>query len=75
MPLVAFDQINHIVDADITTLVTSYEGGLGEGQQIQEVNSSCTNLIFNVFSLNIFETLRVFAEGPCSSEHAVPSTK
>ena len=72
MPLVAVDQVNHTVDANITTLV-SFEVGLSEGQQIQDINSSCTNLTFNVFSPKHFETLKLYADGPCRS--ADPSIK
>ena len=58
--------------ASITTLA-SFGVGLGEGQQIQDINSSCTNLTFNVFSPNNFETLKLYADGPCQS--AGPSIK
>ena len=65
MPLVAADHVNHTVAANITTEVTSLKVGLGEGQQIQEIPSNCSNLTFNVFSPNDFETLQLYANGPC----------
>ena len=65
--LVAVDQVNHSVDATITSLLTSPDGGLNEGQQTQSINRSCTDLTFNVFSPDDSETITLFADGPCRS--------
>ena len=65
--LVAVDQASHPVDASITSLLTSSQGGLNEGQQTQTVYSNCTDVHFNVFSPNNSETITVFADGPCGS--------
>ena len=73
VPLVAVDQVNHTVDANITTEVTSFKVGLGEGQQIQEIKSNCSNLTLTVFSPNNFKTLKLYADGPCRG--IGPSTK
>ena len=65
LSLVAVDQVSHSVIANITSSVTSHDGGFGEGQQTQKVNRNCTNLIFNVFSPGDSETIELFADGPC----------
>ena len=65
--LVAVDQVNHTVDANITVSLSSSDGGFDEGQQIQSVVRNCTNLTFNVFSPLDFETLNLYSDGPCGS--------
>ena len=65
--LVAVDQVNHTVDANITVYLSSSDGGLGEGQQTQSVERICTNLTFNVFSPHNFETINLHPDGPCGS--------
>ena len=65
--LVAVDQVNHPVSANITSSLTSPDGGFDEGQQTQKVNKNCTDLVFNVFSPGDTETITLFADGPCKS--------
>ena len=65
--IVAVDQVDHLVDATINSSLTFPGGGFGEGQQMQEVNKSCTELIFNVFSPEDTERIMLFANGPCGS--------
>ena len=65
--LVAVDQVNHTVDANITVSLSSSDGGFDEGQQIQSIVRNCTNLTFNVFSPHNFETLNLYTDGPCGS--------
>ena len=65
--LVAFDQVNHTIDANITVSLSSFEGGFGEGQQTQSVETICTNLTFNVFSQHDKETITLYPDGPCES--------
>ena len=65
--LVAVDQVNHTVDANITVSLSSSDGGFDEGQQIQSVVRNCSNLTFNVFSPHDFETLNLYSDGPCGS--------
>ena len=65
--LVAVDQVNHTVDANITVSLSSSDGGFDEGQQIQSVVRNCTNLTFNVFSPHDFEKLNLSPDGPCGS--------
>ena len=72
MSLVAVDQVNHTINASITSSLSSSDGGFGEGQQIQSVNRNCTDLTFNVFSPHNFETLNIHPDGPCGN--AVLST-
>ena len=65
--VVAVDQVNITVDANITTSISSSDGGFGEGQQTQSVGKKCTDLTYNVFSPHDNETINLFADGPCGS--------
>ena len=65
--LVAVDQVNHTVNADISSVLSSPLGGFGEGQQTQSVGRNCTILTYNVFSPHDFETLYLYPNGPCES--------
>ena len=66
--LVAVDQVEHSVHANIISSLDSHNGGFSEGQQVQSVGRNCcTNLTFNVFSPNDYEYINLFAEGPCGS--------
>ena len=65
--LVAVDQVNHSVDANIISSLSSHDGGFREGQQTQSVERNCTKITFNVFSPHDSETINLFAEGPCGS--------
>ena len=65
--VVAVDQVNNTVDANITTSISSSDGGFGEGQQTQSVGRNCTDLMYNVFSPHDNETINLFADGPCGS--------
>ena len=70
--LVAIDHVNHPVDADVISLLSSSESGFDEGQQTQRVGRNCTDLKFNVFSPNDAENITLFADGPCqSATHSV----
>ena len=69
--LVAVDQTSHPVDANIvSTLISSSSGAFGEGQQTQKANKTCTDLIFNVFSQDDHETIKLYADGPCKSSES-----
>ena len=65
--VVAVDQVNNTVEANITTHVSSSDGGFGEGQQTQSVGRNCTDLTYNVFSPHDNETINLFADGPCGN--------
>ena len=65
--VVAVDQVNNTVDANITTSISSSDGGFGEGQQTQNVGRNCKDLTYNMFSPHDFETINLFADGPCGS--------
>ena len=67
VPLVAVDQVNHSVDANIISSLSSQRGGFSEGQQTQSVGKKCNNVTFNVFSRYNFEIINLFADGPCGS--------
>ena len=62
--LVAVDQANHSVAANI---ISSVSGGFGEGQQVQAVQNVCTNLTYSIFSKQGNETVELYADGPCGS--------
>ena len=64
--LVAVDQVNHSVEANIISSPTTL-GAFGEGQQTQTIGNGCTNLTFNVFSPQDYESINLFADGPCGS--------
>ena len=69
--LVAVDQVNHSVEANIISYL-AHGGGFSEGQQTQSVGRNCTDLTFNVFSQRDNESINVFADGPCgSSQHSI----
>ena len=63
--ITAIDQVNHTVEAIVRSSLASSASGLGEGQLIQKITKTCTNLTFTVFSLNEEEELIMYAEGPC----------
>ena len=65
--LVAVDQVNHTVDANITASLSSSDGGFDEGQHIQSVERNCANLTFNAFSPRDVEMLNLSPDGPCGS--------
>ena len=65
--LVAVDQVNHTVNANISSVLSSPLGGFGEDQQTQSVERNCTNLTFNVFSPQDSVTLNLYPNGPCRS--------
>ena len=65
--LVAVDQINNTVAANIIGSLSNSEGGFDQGQQTQKVRASCSDLTFNVFSLHDFETIILYPDGPCGS--------
>ena len=65
--LVAVDQVNHSVNANISSSLSSQDGGFREGQQTQSVERNCTKITFNVFSPHGSETINLFADGPCGS--------
>ena len=64
--LVAVDQVNHSVEANIISSL-AHGGGFSEGQQTQSVERNCTDLTFNVFSQRDNESLNLYADGPCGS--------
>ena len=65
--LVAVDQVNRSIEANIISSLISRDGGFSEGQLTQSVGRNCTPLTFNVFSPHEMEEIRLFADGPCGS--------
>ena len=63
----AVDHLNHtIVNATIHAFLANTKGKLGEGQAIQQTNSSCFNLTYSIVSPQKSEQLVLYAEGPCN---------
>ena len=65
VPVVAVDHVNHTINTTIHSRLSVKVGGLDEDQSIQDVNDSCTNLKFNVFSPQPSARLILYAQGPC----------
>ena len=63
--VVAVDQVNHTVDANIISFLSSPGSRFAEGQQIQTVSRKCTELAFNVFSPYASERVNIYTDGPC----------
>ena len=64
--LVAVDQVNHSVEANIISSL-AHDGRFSEGQQTQSVGRNCTDLTFNVYSQRDNEVINLYADGPCGS--------
>ena len=71
--LVAVDQVDHSVNANISSSLAYPGGGFSEGQQLQKVTSNCTDLKYNIFSPEDSEILTLFPNGPCGS--SAPSAR
>ena len=67
MKLIAVDQVNHSVDANVISYLFLQDGGISEGQQTQSVGRYHSNVTFNVFSPHSSELIIIFADGPCGS--------
>ena len=67
MSVVAVDQVNNTVHANISSSVSSFHGRLGEGQKHQNVERNCTDLTYNAYSPHDSETMNLFPDGPCRS--------
>ena len=65
--LAAVDHVSKPVHANIVSFLSSLEGGIGEGQQTQEIENGCTDVVYNVFSPHKSEALNFYADGPCGS--------
>ena len=65
---IAYDQVHHAVDARIQCFLNSSAGGLGEGQQIQNINKACTELKYKLFTPNDYEELAFSpVSAPCNN--------
>ena len=62
--LVAIDQANHSVDANIRGFLSSPGSTLKKGHQ-HSVKRNCTNVTFKVYSPHDSEELSLYADGPC----------
>ena len=64
--LIAYDDVDHAVDAKVECSLNSSAGGLGEGQTIQKISGGCTTLQFDLFSPFETEYLTLSMSGPCN---------
>ena len=64
---VAVDQAKNIVEADITTSISSPDSSFGEGQHTHRVERHCSELSYNLFSRHKSEKINLFANGPCGN--------
>ena len=70
MPLVAVNQVNHSVDANITCSLSLQDGSFlvkDSKFKVYGETLSCSIVIFNVFSPHDYETIDLYADGPCGS--------
>ena len=66
LSLIALDQAENPVEANITTLLSPSDGRFSEGQQTQTIQQHCTQLSFNLFSPSNFDILTPIAvDSPC----------
>ena len=64
--IVALDQVNHTVEADISShLMSTDYSHLKKDQDSQFISAECTNLSFNVYSLEKNETLYIYPKSQC----------
>ena len=64
--LVAVDQVNRTLPSVmIYGSLNHLRSSLGEGEMTQVTGNACTNLTYSIFSPHSFETLILYAEGPC----------
>ena len=67
LKVVAVDQVNHTVEAKIHSSLASRRGHLGDGQQVQHIDNTCTDLNFSIISpVKDSDQLHLYAEGPCN---------
>ena len=66
--LIAYDQVYHAINASIECSFNTSAGGLGDRERIQDIDSNCTQLKYNIFTPNNYEGLTFSAvEDPCSN--------
>ena len=64
--IVTVNQVNHTMrNVSIRSSLRHAQNGLGDGQLIQTTKYKCSNLTFSIHSPHDFETLTLYAEGPC----------
>ena len=63
--LVAVNQVAHPVNATVISKTQSNKGYLDGTQYERNISNTCTNLTFNVYSLDSSDSLIVYADGPC----------
>ena len=64
--LIAYDHVNHTVNATISSSLNSSAGGLGKDQGTRYIHGDCTKLEFTLFSPLASEELMFTLKGPCN---------
>ena len=64
--LIAYDHVDHTVNATISSSLNSSAGGLGEAQGTRYIHGDCTKLEFTLFSPLASEELIYTLKGPCN---------
>ena len=68
--IVAVDQVNNTISANIKAYTQSSESRFGTGQQSQLGFNTCTNLTYSVDSANKVEKLILYPDGPCKNANS-----
>ena len=71
LSLIALDQVRRPVNAAIISSLTIGDGvieGLGKGQERRTIGGHCTELEYNVYSVQSEVAMKVFADGPCGDQ-------
>ena len=66
--VVALDQVNHSVEASISSHLNLSSSYLEKDQYTQSIPANCTSLSFNAHSLNNTETLYISPKSQCSNK-------
>ena len=70
LSVVALNQVSQTVSASIQGIFPSTSAvvsDFGEGQAVQQVDASCTNLDYTILTSATQVTFTVYAQGPCSN--------
>ena len=66
--IVVVDHVGNVIPGSIVhSSLSSGNGRFNDGQSLLVTNGSCTDLKYNIFSPDEYETLYLYAEGPCNN--------
>ena len=63
--IAAIDHLRHKLNATVHSYLDSSLGRLGEGEQVQSIESNCEKISFSILSPTQTEELVMYAGGPC----------